>query len=119
MVVAAALFALTLAMLLQGESAATKALLIEQFHLPTDAEFLEYSARRGSVEAIVQLTPAQYASYARDLDGWTFTSFQHGRRTVEAVTEPGWNRWWKGDSAVLVDLDASPTAPASGRSAPG
>lgn len=96
-------------------SAADRALVVQQLHLPDDTRFLELrrirSRSRYELAAIAQLTDEQYEAYAAALDDpgvWTFTPFELNGIEVTGPPEPGWSQWWDGDGSIIVDLDRSP-----------
>lgn len=90
--------------------------VIAQFHLPEDVEFLQFDSgykRYGGeyATATIQFTPGQYLRYKDTLEDprvWTQPPFEFNDEVIEGPTEPGWDRWWDGDLAIIVELDKSP-----------
>jgi hypothetical protein len=87
--------------------------VIEQLRVPPDATFVMFRSgwTKGGddwIEATIQLTDEQYRAYDAsrgDPAVWDFQPFDLGDVHMTDQAEPGWDAWWDGDLAVIVDLD--------------
>lgn len=97
-----------------------RALIIQQFDLPEDVEFISLkSGYNGSANvkgrneyaaAEIQLTPEQYKTFTNTGTPSTFVPFEIDRKLIDTPPREGWNTWWEFDYAYITNLTESPYA---------